>query len=232
MRRIDEIIWHCTATPEGRRVTVDDVRRWHVMERGWSDIGYHYIIGLDGEVWKGRPLAVAGAHVRGRNAHSIGVAYVGGLDAAGQPKDTRTAAQRAALYRLTGELIERFGLDARKSVRGHNEFANKACPCFDAPADWLDWLNGAPLSPAHAHAHSAAASRAQFPTADADLVAETARKPGAQRAGEIGAIVTAGAGAVSAASGAPWQALAVLGAVLLALALIFREPIMARLRGL
>ena len=228
MRKIDEIIWHCTATLEGRAVTVNEVRRWH-LERGWSDIGYHFLVGINGEVWEGRPLAIAGAHVRGRNARSIGVAYVGGIDADGRPKDTRTAAQRAALYRLTGELIERFGLEARAAVRGHNEFAAKACPCFNAPADWLDWLDGAPLSVAHARAHDEAARRPQFRTADADPVAEAARKPSAQAAGGATTVVTAGASAASALAGAPWQALAVLGVVLVALAVIFREPVLRRL---
>ena len=127
MRTINEIIIHCTATPVGRPVTVADIRRWH-RARGFTDIGYHYVIALDGSVHVGRPLSVAGAHCLGHNAHSIGVCYVGGLDAAGQPADTRTEQQRRALRELVRGLRQRY---PAATVHGHNEFAQKAWPCFD-----------------------------------------------------------------------------------------------------
>lgn len=127
MRTINEIIIHCTATPAGRLVTVADIRRWH-RARGFTDIGYHYLVALDGSVHVGRPLSVAGAHCLGHNAHSIGVCYVGGLDAAGQPADTRTEQQRRALRELVRGLRQRY---PAATVHGHNEFAQKACPCFD-----------------------------------------------------------------------------------------------------
>jgi N-acetylmuramoyl-L-alanine amidase len=133
MRRIDKIIWHCSASPEGRADTVETIRRWHIHDRGWSDIGYHYVIELDGAVKVGRPLIRAGAHVEGHNAHSIGVCYVGGVDKKGRAKDTRTEAQTHALHSLTTELLRRF---RGATVHGHNEFAAKACPSFDARADW------------------------------------------------------------------------------------------------
>lgn len=129
MRPIDYIIIHCSATPEGRDVTVEQIREWHVKGNGWQDIGYHYVIYLDGSIHTGRPIEKLGAHTRGLNARSIGICYVGGCSADGKtPKDTRTAAQRVALKRLVKELLGRFP-GAR--VRGHNNFANKACPCFD-----------------------------------------------------------------------------------------------------
>ena len=77
MRKIDEIIIHCSATAEGRNFTVEDVRRWH-KARGFVDVGYHYLVYLDGSVHVGRPLAQVGAHCLGHNAHSIGVCYIGG----------------------------------------------------------------------------------------------------------------------------------------------------------
>ena len=80
MRKIDDIIIHCTATAEGRDVSVADIRRWH-KARGFVDVGYHYVVYLDGSVHEGRPLAQVGAHCRGHNAHSVGVCYVGGLAA-------------------------------------------------------------------------------------------------------------------------------------------------------
>lgn len=128
MRKIDKIIVHCTATPAGREVTVADVRRWH-KARGFRTIGYHYLVYLDGTVHAGRRESEVGAHCLGQNARSIGVCYVGGLDAAtGEPRDTRTPAQRRALRELVGSLRRRY---PSATVHGHREFAAKACPCFD-----------------------------------------------------------------------------------------------------
>lgn len=128
MRKIDKIIVHCTATPAGREVTVADVRRWH-KARGFRTIGYHYLVYLDGTVHAGRRESEVGAHCLGQNARSIGVCYVGGLDAVtGEPRDTRTPAQRRALRELVGSLRRRY---PSATVHGHREFAAKACPCFD-----------------------------------------------------------------------------------------------------
>ena len=128
MRNINEIIIHCAATPEGRAFTVDDIRRWHKAQ-GFRDVGYHYVGGLDGAVFPGRPLNEVGAHCKGHNAHSIGICYIGGLTADGkQPKDTRTPSQRIALEALVLLLRLRF---PRATVHGHREFAAKACPCFE-----------------------------------------------------------------------------------------------------
>lgn len=132
MRRIDHIIVHCTATPAGRDVTVADVDRWH-RERGFDCIGYHYLVYRDGSVHPGRDIARAGAHCLGRNATSIGVCYVGGLDADGHAADTRTPAQRRALISLLTDLRRRFGTIP---VFSHRDFAAKACPCFDATAEY------------------------------------------------------------------------------------------------
>lgn len=132
MRRITEIIVHCTATPEGRAVSVDEVDRWH-RQRGFAMIGYHFLVLLDGTVGQGRPLWQAGAHCLEHNAHSIGICYVGGLDCHMRPKDTRTDAQKAALKALVGRLRQQFpGLH----VYGHRDFAAKACPCFDAHGEY------------------------------------------------------------------------------------------------
>lgn len=128
MRKITKIIVHCTATPEGRAVSVAQVDAWH-KERGFRCIGYHYLVGLDGTVTAGRPEQEMGAHCLGHNYESIGVCYVGGLDrVTGEPKDTRTRAQRSALRRLVEQLRDRY---PGATVHGHREFAAKACPCFD-----------------------------------------------------------------------------------------------------
>lgn len=133
MRNINKIIIHCSATPEGKEFSVDDIRRWH-LQRGFADIGYHFVIYLDGSVHVGRPLAKAGAHCKGHNAHSVGVCYIGGCEAHSQkPKDTRTEEQKRSLVRLITELRQQF---PNASVHGHREFANKACPSFNAREEY------------------------------------------------------------------------------------------------
>lgn len=127
-RRIDKIIIHCTATLEGRNFTVEQIRQMH-LARNFSDIGYHFVIYLDGSVHRGRPENRVGAHTTGQNPHSIGISLVGGCEADGKtPKDTRTPAQRKSLIRLVAELRAKY---PGATVHGHNEFANKACPSFN-----------------------------------------------------------------------------------------------------
>lgn len=137
-RTINQVFIHCSATPEGRDVSVETIRKWHTDPepegRGWNDVGYHWIVGLDGTASPGRPEAIAGAHAVGHNAHSIGICYVGGTDLNGKPKDTRTFAQMATLDRLVDEIRARYGQHVE--VWGHNEVTNaKACPSFDVQAD-------------------------------------------------------------------------------------------------
>lgn len=132
-RRITELIVHCSATPAGRDVTASDIRRWHKEERGFADIGYHFVVRLDGRVECGRPLAVVGAHCRGHNSRSVGVCYVGGIGSDGCPADTRTRVQREALSGLLTALRRRF---PGASIHGHRDFAPKACPSFDATAEY------------------------------------------------------------------------------------------------
>ena len=133
MRDINKIILHCTATPEGRDVAVEQVRDLHVRVNHWADIGYHYLIYRDGSVHPGRPIEMIGAHCHGHNTGSIGVCYVGGVAADGHtPKDTRTQQQRAALRQLIAELCSKF---PSATVHGHNEFAAKACPSFNVKTE-------------------------------------------------------------------------------------------------
>jgi hypothetical protein len=147
MRKINKIVVHCTATrPEWWAdklpiQKVDEVRRWHVEDRGWSDIGYHYLIDRDGSVVEGRPLIRAGAHAKGHNSHSIGISLFGGHggnvnDAFG---DNFTKEQDAALRKLIAKLKDRYAIG---SVIGHNEVSNKACPTFEVSK----WLLKEPIS--------------------------------------------------------------------------------------
>lgn len=138
-RTINEIIVHCTATPEYKHYTVTDIRRWHTTPvskggRGWSDIGYHYVVDLDGTVEEGRDVDISGAHCVGHNTHSIGVCYVGGMTMDNkQSKDTRTELQKNALLSL---LIDLKKIYRNASIHGHRDFANKDCPSFDATAEY------------------------------------------------------------------------------------------------
>ena len=134
MRRLTEIIVHCTATREGKNYTVEDIRRWH-LKRGFLDIGYHYVIYLDGSVHEGRPIEKVGAHCEGHNISTIGIAYVGGLDKDGNPKNTITPRQEESLYNLIVELMKKY--PSIVSVSGHRAYAAKACPCFDVS----QWFN-------------------------------------------------------------------------------------------
>lgn len=133
MRIINEIIIHCSATPEGKDYTVEQIKQWH-KQRGFSDIGYHYVIYRDGSIHSGRPIERIGAHCLKHNSHSIGVCYIGGVAKDGKtPKDTRTDAQKESLIKLIKELKAKY---PKATVHGHREYANKACPCFDAKSEY------------------------------------------------------------------------------------------------
>ena len=143
LRKINEIILHCSATPEGKDFTVADITRWH-KERGFRTIGYHYVVYRDGTVHKGRPVEQIGAHCEGYNKNSIGVCYIGGLMTDGKtPKDTRTSEQKEALYQLCYDLMDRFDI-GMQDIHCHNEYAKKACPSFQIQKfreEYLNWVN-------------------------------------------------------------------------------------------
>jgi len=132
--KIKKIIVHCSATRENENISAATIKRWHTKERGWSDIGYHYVIHLDGTIVKGRKDDVVGAHCLGHNANSLGVCYIGGLDKKGHnPKDTRTLEQKIALQSLLKTLTF---THPGSVIYGHRDFSNKACPSFDATSEY------------------------------------------------------------------------------------------------
>ena len=147
MRPITEIIIHCTATrPEWRAgkslaEKFAEVRQWH-LARGFADIGYHYLIDRDGQVMVGRDIGRVGAHVKGRNTGTIGVALFGGHGSSENDRfaENFNAAQDEALENLLDQLRDEFG---PLRVSGHNEYAAKACPGFNVP-EWLDSRKPAP----------------------------------------------------------------------------------------
>ena len=132
MKPITEIIIHCSATREGADYHASDIDRWH-KQRGFRRIGYHYVIDLDGTIEGGRPENETGAHCTGHNSNSIGVCYIGGTDCTGKPKDTRTDAQKRSLQQLLRMLVKKY---PQATIHSHRDFANKACPSFDATTEY------------------------------------------------------------------------------------------------
>ena len=134
-RIIHYLVVHCSATPEGRTHTAKDIDLWH-RQRGFNEIGYNYVILLDGTIEQGRDVDKIPAHVEGYNKDSIGICYIGGVDKNTlQPKDTRTFAQKEALTKLLKELKKLYP-DA--VIQGHRDFTGvkKACPCFNAKEEY------------------------------------------------------------------------------------------------
>lgn len=148
-RKVNQIAVHCSATNEGKAYTVSDIDAWH-KARGFTKqkisghyCGYHFVVALDGTIMCGRDLREIGAHVSGYNSNSVGVCYIGGLDANGKAKDTRTPAQKESMAWLIAELKHILNIS---KVQGHRDYSPdkngngiiesfewiKDCPCFNA----------------------------------------------------------------------------------------------------
>ena len=147
MRKINDIIIHCSATKEGVDIDIAEIDKWH-KKRGFKKVGYHYFIKIDGTLQVGRQEEEIGAHVQGHNDDSIGICYAGGLDANGKPKDTRTNSQKQTLESLLREIRRRL---PKTRIRGHRDFSKdldkdgvvekhewmKSCPSFNANVEYL-----------------------------------------------------------------------------------------------
>ena len=154
MRSINKIVIHCSATMEGKPFNAESIRQMH-LQRGFNDIGYHFVVLLDGTVEEGRSLETVGAHASGHNRFSIGICYIGGIGKTtvqGRPnvlgpKDTRTAAQKASMQNLVRQLRMKFpkavvvghrdlSPDLNKDGKITSEEFIKACPCFNAMTEY------------------------------------------------------------------------------------------------
>jgi N-acetylmuramoyl-L-alanine amidase len=134
MRQINKIIVHCSATREGQDIPIETIKKWHIEGRGWSDIGYHFYIDINGKIQMGRNIAKIGAHCKGQNRNSIGICYCGGVEADGKtPKDTRTDEQKEALLAVLRTLKAMY---PEAIIHSHKDYANKACPSFDATSEY------------------------------------------------------------------------------------------------
>ncbi|QMV29681.1 N-acetylmuramoyl-L-alanine amidase [Vibrio phage vB_VnaS-AQKL99] len=146
---------HCSANRKGRYLTAAELRKYHTdpepVGKGWSDIGYHFVIRTDGATEKGRPLTRQGAGVGGHNKDNVHICLVGGLDANGKPSFTYSSAQMNALYGLIMDLCNEYQIPLTL-VCGHRDYSPdlngdgnitedewiKVCPCFDVRS----WLKG------------------------------------------------------------------------------------------
>jgi len=122
MRKIREIILHCSDSNIENHDDISVIRKWHVEERGWNDVGYHYFITSKGVIQQGRDLDIAGAHCKNHNQQSIGICLHGKL------LEDFNQAQKLTLYRLLRSLVTLF---PDVTIHGHNEFSDKLCPVFD-----------------------------------------------------------------------------------------------------
>lgn len=134
-REIKELHIHTSATREGMDFNANDIDRWH-KERGWNEIGYNYVIKLDGTIEVGRDINKIPASIKGHNKYAVAICYIGGLDKGGKPKDTRTIQQKASMSLLIERLRKRFP-DAK--LYGHCDLAARDCPCIPTLHDEYGW---------------------------------------------------------------------------------------------
>lgn len=135
MRTITLIIIHCSAVIPSQTSSAAQIDTWH-KARGWSGIGYHYVIRRDGTIENGRPEHKVGAHCTNHNKHSIGICYEGGLDSQGHPSDTRTPEQTATLRALIESLHDSY---PHALILGHHDLdPRKSCPCYDVVQEYHD----------------------------------------------------------------------------------------------
>lgn len=164
MNKIDSIIIHCSATCFGQDIRAKDIDRMH-KQRGFNQIGYNFVIDLDGLVENGRLLSIDGAHCNTKgfssssyNKHSIGICYIGGLDEQGNPKDTRTNAQKKSLRDLVAKCCREYDIieilghrDTSPDLDGSGEVEPreyiKSCPCFDVRSEFLNFLPNIVIRP-------------------------------------------------------------------------------------
>lgn len=144
----ERITVHCSANRVGRYLTAQELREYH-LAKGWSDIGYHFVIRTDGAVEDGRPITKQGAGVYGHNKNNVHICLVGGLNSSGKPAFTYSNEQMNALFALILDLVSEYGI-AFENVCGHRDFSPdlngdgkitseewiKQCPCFDVKP-WL-----------------------------------------------------------------------------------------------
>lgn len=134
-RQIKYIAVHCTASPQ--TATVAEIQRYWRDSLGWKAPGYHLLIEPNGTINRLMDFNGIANGVKGFNKESVHISYIGGVDKAGKPLDNRTAAQKKAILECINEVIQ-WSDNKCLIIQGHKDFPNakKACPCFDAKAEY------------------------------------------------------------------------------------------------
>jgi N-acetylmuramoyl-L-alanine amidase len=170
-RGLNGIVIHCSATPNGKSFRAADINNMH-KTRGFKrdsqavrtknpelpNIGYHYVIGIDGKVEEGRGLEEIGAHVQGSNAKTIGICMIG----TDKFTEQQWQALRELIIHLAGKIKGKLCMTAESalaaykdmgiSIKGHRDYSPdlngdgqitrnewiKICPGFDVAA----WIKG------------------------------------------------------------------------------------------
>lgn len=136
MRTINNIVLHCTATPQTAKV--ENIVRYWKEELGWKKPGYHHIIKADGQIVDLLPIEQPSNGVQGFNSDSIHISYIGGVDGKGNAVDNRTDAQKQAQIKLIKLYKQQF---PNAQIKGHRDFPGvaKSCPSFDV-GEWLNCI--------------------------------------------------------------------------------------------
>ena len=133
--KTDMIVIHCSATPADMDIGVEKIKHWHVVENGWDDVGYHYVIKRDGTLETGRDESMVGSHARAVNGTSIGICLIGGSNKSGDWENNFLPEQFDTLEQLISTLQDKYDI---KKIIGHYEVDDKKkCPSFNV-REWLD----------------------------------------------------------------------------------------------
>lgn len=137
------VMIHCSDTYSHMDTDAATIKRWHTTSkedggRGWSDIGYHWVIKRDGTIEEGRSVKKTGAHCRGKNATHLGICLIGGRGKDNKAEDNFTNEQWDALIGKLKELPANF--PNIEEICGHNEYSSKKCPSFDVQ-EWKKQFN-------------------------------------------------------------------------------------------
>lgn len=113
------VVVHHSALPQsdGPR----EIQRMHIQDKGYADIGYHFVIDGTGQIYEGRPINIRGAHTGGFNTGSVGICLMGNFENA-----TPTATQLQSLENMIGLLRDAYGIT---HIAGHRDFQPGVTVC-------------------------------------------------------------------------------------------------------
>ncbi|WP_297637205.1 N-acetylmuramoyl-L-alanine amidase [uncultured Clostridium sp.] len=118
------VLHHIEASRPDSTIPVTDIHNWH-LANGWTGIGYHFYITKDGRVFRGRPENAVGAHAKGVNAESIGIAVEGKYDIENMPE-----AQKKSVIELGKYLKDKYNM---KDILKHKDVNSTDCPGKNYP---------------------------------------------------------------------------------------------------